>query len=57
MYYDNYHPFDDFREGYREKFGKEVYVSPSQRWKWELGAKVTPAQRAQGLRECEVYRE
>ncbi|KAK4452746.1 amidase signature domain-containing protein [Podospora aff. communis PSN243] len=57
MYYDNYHTFDDFREGYKRKFGKEVYVSPSQRWKWDLGAKVTPGQRAQGLRECEVYRE
>ena len=34
LYYDNYHNNDRFRADYREKFGKEVYVSPSQGWKW-----------------------
>ncbi|KAJ4198708.1 hypothetical protein NW767_008698 [Fusarium falciforme] len=30
MYYDNYHTFDDFRQGYEQKFGKPVFVSPPQ---------------------------
>ncbi|KAI8652658.1 C2H2-type domain-containing protein [Fusarium keratoplasticum] len=57
MYYDNYHTFDDFRQGYEQKFGKPVYVSPSQGWKWELGSKVTEEQRAHGIAECEVFRD
>ncbi|KAI1110106.1 amidase signature domain-containing protein [Nemania sp. NC0429] len=55
MYYDNYHAFDDFREGYQKSFGKPVYVSPPQRWKWDLGSKITPEQRAQGLSERETF--
>jgi len=57
MYYDNYHYFDDFRSGYKRRFGKEVYVSPSQGWKWDLGSKVTKEERAQGLSEVQIYKD
>ncbi|KAI2616845.1 amidase signature enzyme [Hypoxylon sp. NC1633] len=57
MYYDNYHTFDEFRGGYEKRFGKPVYVSPSQQWKWDLGSRVTLEERAQGLSECQVYKK
>ena len=34
MYYYTYHAFDEFREEYRKKFGKEVYVGPYMQVRW-----------------------
>jgi hypothetical protein len=34
MYYHTYHVFDEFREEYKEKFGKEVYAKPYMQVRW-----------------------
>ncbi|KAF2645931.1 amidase signature enzyme [Massarina eburnea CBS 473.64] len=57
LYYDSYHNYDQFRADYREKFGKEAYVSPSQAWKWDLGSKITLEERERGLSEINIYKE
>ncbi|KAI1122276.1 amidase signature domain-containing protein [Nemania abortiva] len=56
FYYDGYHEYDYFREDHAKKFGTRVYVSPHMQWKWDLGAEVTKAEREQGLRELQVFR-
>lgn len=32
--YDYYHGFDQFRNDYQQKFGKEAYVGPVVRFRW-----------------------
>jgi hypothetical protein len=34
FFYEDYHNFDEFREEYRQEFGKEAYVSPPVRRQW-----------------------
>jgi hypothetical protein len=34
MYYYTYHALDEFREEYKRKFGKEVYVGPYMLVRW-----------------------
>lgn len=36
FYYDGYNEYSDFRDKYKEKFGKPVYVGPYMRWKWYI---------------------
>lgn len=35
MYYDTHHTFDDFRQDYLAKFGKEAFVGPYMRKRWQ----------------------
>ncbi|OTA54709.1 putative amidase [Hypoxylon sp. EC38] len=55
FYYDGYNEFQQFREDYKKKYGKPVYVGPYMRWKWDRGMEVTLEQKEQALKELEVY--
>ena len=33
-YYDAYHEYNEFRQGYRQKVGNEPYVGPIVRFRW-----------------------
>jgi len=34
FFYEDYHNFNPFRKGYKEKYGKDAYISPPVRWQW-----------------------
>lgn len=34
FFYEDYHNFDSFRKDYKDKFGKDPYISPPVRWQW-----------------------
>lgn len=34
FFYEDYHNFDAFRKDYREKFGRNAYISAPVRWQW-----------------------
>ncbi|KAI1423369.1 hypothetical protein F5Y12DRAFT_758083 [Xylaria sp. FL1777] len=55
--YDNLHNFDEFNEMYRLKFGKEPYVSPTHRERWDTRRNVTAQERDEGLVKMQKYRE
>ncbi|KAL9100822.1 MAG: hypothetical protein Q9163_003852 [Psora crenata] len=57
FFYDGYHEYDQFRDDYRQVFGKEPYVSPYMRFRWDKGAKVTEKERDIGLAELKVFRD
>lgn len=56
FYYDGYHNWDYFREGYSKVYGRLPYVGPYVRWKWKQGSGISEAQRKQAKEEIEVYR-
>lgn len=56
-YYDGYHEYDQFRDDYKRNFGKEVYVGPYMRFRWDAGANVTKDERDRGVSEFDVFRE
>lgn len=37
FFYDGYHEYDQFRDDYRQRFGKEPYVGPYMRFRWSVG--------------------
>ena len=34
FFYADYHNFNSFRNDYKDKFGKDAYISPPVRWQW-----------------------
>ncbi|THZ54669.1 amidase signature enzyme, partial [Aureobasidium pullulans] len=56
MYYDTYHTFDDFRNDYKEKFGKEAYAGPYMRRRWSIAVPFTEENREQGVAEMKIFR-
>ncbi|KAK8059413.1 amidase signature enzyme [Apiospora saccharicola] len=56
FYYDGYHEYESFRQEYKARFGKQVYVGPYMKWKWERGSEVTKEMKETSLQEVEVYR-
>lgn len=34
FFYVDYHNFDPFREDYKQKYGRDAYISPPVRWQW-----------------------
>ncbi|CAJ2512035.1 Uu.00g076600.m01.CDS01 [Anthostomella pinea] len=55
-YYSYYHSTDSFRAEYMARYGKQPYVIPYVRQRWEAGAAITAHQHAEGLRRLQVYR-
>ncbi|KAH6620994.1 amidase signature domain-containing protein [Chaetomium sp. MPI-SDFR-AT-0129] len=54
-YYDGYHTYDKFRDGFQAKFGHPPYASPFMTRRWGLATNITQEQRDQGLAELGVY--
>ncbi|KAK4139840.1 putative amidase [Dichotomopilus funicola] len=54
-YYDGYHTYDKFRDGFQAKFGHPPYASPFMTRRWGLATNITQEQREQGLAELGVY--
>ncbi|MCJ1461355.1 hypothetical protein MMC28_011737 [Mycoblastus sanguinarius] len=44
FFYDGYHEYDQFRDDYRQVFGKEPYVGPYMRFRWFAGLLSTRAE-------------
>jgi Asp-tRNA(Asn)/Glu-tRNA(Gln) amidotransferase A subunit family amidase len=55
--YDYYHGFDDFRDEYKAKFGKDAFVSSVVRFRWGVGKEVTPEEYETYLEELAVFRD
>ena len=56
-YHDFYHSTDGFRAKYHEKYCKEPYVTPFNRWRWNLGKQVTSSQHHEGMSRLAVYKD
>ncbi|KAJ5811409.1 amidase [Penicillium riverlandense] len=54
--FDGYHSFDDFRREYSEKFGKEPYLSPTQKERWEDGAAVSNEDREESIAKIDIFK-
>ena len=55
-YHDFYHSTDDFRAKYWEKYHKQPYATPFNRWRWNLEKVVTAAQHREGTNRLAVYK-
>ncbi|KAM5457753.1 hypothetical protein McanCB49686_002738 [Microsporum canis] len=55
--YNVYHTMDIFREEYHKKFGREPYVNPVTRFRWDLAKHISSEEHAEGIRRLEVYKE
>lgn len=57
-YYSSYyHLTSGWVDKYKERFGRDPYVIPFVKQRWESGAVVTPQQHEEGLKKLEVYRK
>ncbi|KAK0121858.1 hypothetical protein ONS95_010137 [Cadophora gregata] len=56
MYYDTYHTFDNFRQDYAAKSGKEAFVGPYMRKRWSIAVPFTKEDRTKGVAEMKVFR-
>ncbi|KAI4231268.1 MAG: hypothetical protein LQ349_005714 [Xanthoria aureola] len=56
-YYDAYHEYDGFRKEYRDTYGREAYVGPLVRYRWNKGASLTIDERNQGKAQLAVFRQ
>ncbi|KAI8628594.1 putative amidase [Xylariaceae sp. FL1651] len=54
--YDYYHGFDQFRDKYKAKFGKEPFVSSVVGFRWGVGKGVTSHEYDRYLGDLEVFR-
>ncbi|KAF9765336.1 hypothetical protein IL306_002424 [Fusarium sp. DS 682] len=54
--YDYYHGFDDFRDEYRAKYGKNPFVSSVVRFRWGVGKDVTSQEYETYMKQLEVFR-
>ncbi|KAF1955681.1 putative amidase [Byssothecium circinans] len=52
-----YHTFGDFRQDYPAKFGKQPYVSPAHKARWDRGSKITTEERDQSLDRISIFRQ
>lgn len=57
FFHDDYHNFDQFREDYQRRYSTTPYVSPPVRWKWDLSARISQAERDTAIVKLEVYRK
>ncbi|KAH1434619.1 hypothetical protein KXW29_008062 [Aspergillus fumigatus] len=55
--YDAYHTMDSFRAEYHKKFGREPYINPVTRFRWDLAKHISCAEHEDGMRRLEVYKE
>ncbi|KAG7415590.1 hypothetical protein Forpe1208_v006759 [Fusarium oxysporum f. sp. rapae] len=55
--YDYYHGFDNFRNGYRAKFGKNTFVSSVVRFRWDVGKDVTSTEYETYMNQLEIFRK
>ncbi|VUC36601.1 unnamed protein product [Clonostachys rosea] len=55
--YDYYHGFDDFRDEYKAKFGKDAFASSVVRFRWNIGKEVTTEEYETYLKQLEVFRD
>ncbi|KAH8759977.1 amidase signature domain-containing protein [Diaporthe sp. PMI_573] len=56
MCYYYYHGFDEFRDRYKEKMGKEPYEGPVVEFRWGVGKDVTPEENQQYRAELQFFR-
>ncbi|KAI5363782.1 putative amidase [Septoria linicola] len=54
--YDAYHNRTEFREAFKQAHGREPYANPMIRFKWSLGAQLTPSDYQTAVSEREVFR-
>ncbi|KAJ5640422.1 hypothetical protein N7528_000047 [Penicillium herquei] len=55
--YDVYHTMNDFRDKYHKKFGRDPYVNPTTRFRWNLTKDISTETHEDGMRRLEVYKE
>ncbi|RHZ68074.1 hypothetical protein CDV55_107783 [Aspergillus turcosus] len=57
FYHDQYHNSADFRNQYKEKYGKPPFVHRALHWQWDVGKKISQEERDECWRRSELYRE
>ncbi|KAK2603985.1 MutS protein msh4 [Conoideocrella luteorostrata] len=55
--YDYYHGFDNFRDEYKAKTGKDVFASSVVRLRWAIGRDVTSENYETYMKQLEVFRD
>ncbi|KAM7205138.1 amidase [Naviculisporaceae sp. PSN 640] len=56
FYHDQYYNSADFREKYKEKFGKPPFVHRALHWQWGVGKAISQEERDECWRRSELYR-
>ncbi|KAG8529751.1 uncharacterized protein KY384_005232 [Bacidia gigantensis] len=54
--YANYHSGTGFPYTYREKFGKNPFVTKLVQWRWEVGSKISDEMHMEAMRRVSVYK-
>jgi len=55
--HDYYHEFDDYRDKYKAKFGKDAYEGPIAQYRWGIGKNVTTEEYNVYMNELRVFRD
>ncbi|KAH8734004.1 amidase signature domain-containing protein [Ilyonectria robusta] len=54
--YEYYHAFDDFRDGYREKFHRNPFVEATPQFLWNVGESITKDEYKEHMQRLKIYR-
>lgn len=55
--YGVYHTLANFQAEYHKKYGKEPYVNPVTRWRWDIAQTVSKSQHDDAMVRLKVYKE